>query len=166
MKLTIRAKDQQLAEAFRIDSVEVARQLDIGLESGATEIAREARRNAPSSRTTLTNSIAHARVGMNVAHFEVVAQARYALAVEEGAGPGGWAPHASLLDWMKIAGVAPRESGMTLEGLARLIQRSIHAKGTPAQPFMAPAAEAAFPRIEQRVAERLQAIIDREASAA
>lgn len=164
MKLTIRAKDTQLAEAFRIDSVEVARQLDVGLERGAIEITREARRNAPKARTTLTNSIAHAR--LNVAHFEVVAQARYALAVEEGAGRGGWAPIASLLDWMKIAGVTPRDPRMTMEELAKLLQRSIHAKGTPAQPFMKPAAEAAFPGIEKRIADRLQKIIDREATAA
>lgn len=161
--ITIRSNAGVLAQAIAADAETSARLIDQTLERGAIEIARDARQRAPKARTTLTNSIAHVRLA--TARYEVTAQSRYALAVEEGAGRGGWAPKASLLDWMHIAGVRPRTAGMTMERLADLLQLSIYERGTPAQPFMAPAADAAFPRIESRLSERLQQLVDNRAGA-
>jgi len=160
--ISIKTNADVLAKALQADADTTARLVDQTLERGAIEIARDARSRTPKARTTLTNSIQHVRLG--VARFEVTAQARYALAVEEGSTRGGWVPKASLLDWMHIAGVRPRTAGMTMDGLAKLLQLSIFVRGTPKQPFLMPAAEAAFPRIEARLNERLQGLIERRAA--
>lgn len=161
---TIKTNAKQVAAAFRKDAEATVRVMDQVLERGAITIARTARSNAPKARTTLTNSIAHARLA--VGRFEVVAQARYAAHVEDGAGPGGWVPKASLQDWMKVHGVTPRDPSMSFDSLTKLLQRSIHAKGTPAQPFFQPAIDAEIPGIEERMATRLQAVIDRPGASA
>lgn len=157
--VTVRTNAKQRAAAIRADADATARMLDQALDRGAIEIARDARIAAPKAATnTLTNSIAHARLA--VGRYSVTAAARYALAVEEGAGPGGWAPLDSVLAWMRAHGVRPREEGMSEESLAKAIQRSIHRKGTRAQPFFKPAVDAALPNIERRVADGLTRIIE------
>lgn len=156
---TIRTNANQLAAAFRKDAEATARVVDQVLERGAITITRNARANAPKARTTLTNSIAHQR--LDVARFEVVAGSRYAVHVEEGAGPGGWVPTKSMQDWMSVHGVTPRDPSMGMDSLTRLIQLSIYKRGTPAQPFFRPAVDAEIPETEKRLADRLQKVIDR-----
>lgn len=155
---TIRTNADQLAAALRKDAGATARVVDQVLERGAITITRAARSNAPKARTTLTNSIAHQRLG--AARFEVVAGARYAVHVEEGAGPGGWVPRKSLEDWMQVHRIAPRDPRMSMDSLTRLLQLSIFRHGTPAQPFFKPAVDAELPGIEKRLADRLQQVID------
>lgn len=157
---TIRTNATQLAAAFRKDAEATVWAVERVLERGAITIARSAQRNAPKAVGTLAKSIAHQR--LDVARFEVVAGSRYAVHVEEGAGPGGWVPQASLMDWIRRGlGVQPRDPRMSQESLARLIQLSIHKHGTPAQPFFRPAVDAEIPNIEKRLADRLQKVIDR-----
>lgn len=154
----IRSNAGQLARALRADAADALRAVDEALHYGANIVARKARNRAAKARTTLTNSIALARQG--IARFEVMAQARYAVYVEEGAGPGGWPPTASILDWMQVRRITPRTPGMSQESLARLIQLTINRRGTPAQPFMQPALEHTIPVIEAEITKRLQRVID------
>lgn len=154
----IRSNAGQLARALRADAAGALRAVDEALHYGAAIVAREARNRAAKARTTLTNSIALSRLG--IARFEVEAQARYAVHVEEGAGPGGWPPLASILDWMQVRRITPRTPGMSQESLARLIQLTINRRGAPAQPFMQPALEDAIPVIEAEMTKRLQRVID------
>lgn len=165
----IRSNAGQLAKALRADAAGALRAVDDALHAGAARVAREARNRAPKGRSTLTNSTTQARSTLNdeisiarlgIARFQVVAQARYAVYVEDGAGPGGWPPMASILDWMQVHRITPREPGMSQESLARLIQLTIHRRGTPAQPFMQPALEDTIPVIEAEITKRLQRVID------
>lgn len=155
---TVRTNADQVAAALRKDAGATARVVDQVLERGAITISRTARAKAPKARSTLTTSIAHQR--LDVARFEVVAGARYAVHVEEGAGPGGWIPRASLQDWMKVHGVTPRDPRMDMDSLTRLLQLTVYQRGTPGQPFFQPAVDAEIPGIEKRLADRLQKVID------
>ncbi|MBU2979010.1 HK97-gp10 family putative phage morphogenesis protein [Alteromonas sp. C1M14] len=109
------------------------------LRRAAIEGAREAKRAAPKADSTLTNSIQNKQVSLS--HQQIVAGAHYARYVEEGTKRGGWVPDKTLMDWISVKNITPRDSDMSLEELVYLIQTKIFYNGTPAQPYMKPAAE-------------------------
>lgn len=133
--------------------------LSAGIGRVAEEGAREAKRRAPKAASTLTNSIRAAR--RSSLEYEVSAGADYAPMVERGTGLWGPAgrpsnkipPLQSLTDWIRVRRITPDDPDMDVEELALLIGRSIAARGTPKQPFMAPA-YADMQRRGRRIVER------------
>lgn len=155
----MRSNADLVAAALRKDAQATVRVVDQVLERGAIAMVNGARARAPKARSTLTDSIKQQR--LDVARFEVYAGASYAVHVEEGAGPGGWVPRASLANWMQAAKVTPRDPRMSADSLTRLLQLLIYRNGTPAQPFFRPAVEAEVPAIDKLLADRLQKVIGR-----
>jgi len=100
---------------------------------------------APKSLSTLTNSIINERVASLFAR--IIARAGYAAAVEQGTGPGGSPPLEAIRRWIRVAQITPRNPDMSERDLAFVIRRKIRREGTPAQPFMAPAAETTRQRL-------------------
>ena len=111
-------------------------------------IARAARRGAPKAFSTLTNSIIGRQI--NPLTGEVTAGVDYARMVEEGTGPGGKPPLQTITDWIRVKRITPRDPTLSPVGLAYVIAQSIAEKGTPAQPFMAPAVESSQGQIQRR----------------
>jgi len=118
------------------------------------EIARDARRKAPKAFSTLTNSIRPQII--RPLEGVVAPGVDYARIVEEGTGPGGFPPERTLLDWIRKRRIEPRDPDMDQQGLAYVIARSIAQRGTPAQPYLAPALK----DNERKAARRVDAAID------
>lgn len=121
------------------------RAIDIKLSRGAIEVAREARRDAPKAFSNLVNSIRAERVG--VLHYQVVEGMNYGRVVEEGSKPHF--PNSTvLIPWVeRVLGVRGKEA----REKAFLIARAISRRGTPAQPYMRPAAQAKASRLFELV---------------
>lgn len=120
--------------------------IDQVLSKGSAWIARDAKELAPKNQSTLAQSIKGHKV-KSLFH-EVVAGTNYARAVEEGTEPGGFPPEQAILDWIKTARIEPDDPFMEQEDLAFVIARSIHQRGTAAQPYMQPAVEKNATRID------------------
>lgn len=153
MRIQITHNSEAVQKAVRQRPNQVMRALDRKLERGAHEVAREARRMAPKAFSQLTNAIHIFRHGR--ADFSIFAATNYAKAVEEGASGGGIPSHQSLLDWIKVKRITPRNPEMDADDLAYVIGRSILAKGTPAQPFMQPALNSKRDRLHELVSQGL-----------
>ena len=65
----------------------------------------------------------------------------YGEAVERGTGPGGAPSWATLADWIRVKRIVPRDITLDEADLIFLIVQKIHRQGTPAQPYMEPAAD-------------------------
>lgn len=120
------------------------------------EGTREAKREAPKADSTLTNSIAPKQ--LSYTHHQIITGPHYSRYVEEGTGPGGWVPDKTMEDWLKVKGIRPRDPDMSMEQLVFLIQTHIFYKGTPAQPYLKPAAaliRKRLPAIAPPVLERV-----------
>lgn len=143
VKVTVESKT--IERALRAAPHVMKRNLSRGVSRATQEVAREAKRLAPKAETTLTNSIKalqpHPLMG------EVVSGADYSAMVEEGTEAGGRPSLQTMMDWIRVRGITPNDPNMDIEDLAFLMRRSIAAKGTKAQPFMAPA----FEKKESRV---------------
>lgn len=125
---------------------EVERAVEVHLARGAEEVARDAKRNAPKAFSNLVNSIRAERVG--ALHYQVVEGMNYGRAVEEGTGPHFPNPD-NLRPWVeRVLGVRGKEA----RDKAFLIARAISRRGTRAQPYMQPAAEANRSRLFELVA--------------
>lgn len=158
----------KLARAFLQAPDKLERNLSQAIARIGHEIARTARDKAPKAFSTLTQSI---RV-MRPAPLEaVIAPAtRYAERVERGTGIYGPArqasnkspPEASILDWIRVRRIIPRERGTSQEDLAYLIARKIARTGTPAQPYLKPALDelrnTANRRIDAAIARTLKEV--------
>lgn len=131
------------------------RHVDAALGRGAAEVSREARNRAPKNSSELVNRIAPRR-GSLLLHL-VESAAEHSSYLEEGTEPGGQPSGATVLEWMRRAGVKPRTPGMNEFRLARLIRRSIAKNGIEAQPFMQPALDAK----QSRLAQLVRAGVDR-----
>lgn len=127
----------------------VLRHVDSALGRGAAEVSREARKRAPKNSSELVNRIAPRR-GSLLLHL-VESAAEHSSYLEEGTEPGGQPSGATVLEWMRRAGVRPRTPGMNQFRLARLIRRSIAKNGIEAQPFMQPAFDAKRSRLAELV---------------
>ncbi|MBO7920928.1 HK97 gp10 family phage protein [Alteromonas sp. K632G] len=109
------------------------------IRRGANEGAREAKRHAPKADSTLTNAINAKQKALT--HQQILAPVHYAKYIEEGTGRGGWVPEQTIMDWLTVKGIRPDDENMSMEQLAYLIQTKIFYNGTPAQPFLSPAAQ-------------------------
>ncbi|MBF0383625.1 MAG: HK97 gp10 family phage protein [Magnetococcales bacterium] len=135
------------------------------LKRGASEVTREAKREAPKAFTTLAQAIHYRRVGAkNSGEFIVYAGTSYAAYVEEGRKPGGKPPPRWMIEaWINVgSGIKPQNPDMDSRDLAYVISRSIAKKGTKPRPFMAPALDKKTDRltqlVRQGIIEGLQAV--------
>ncbi len=147
MELQIDTK--ALRKALALGPRVLERHLSFAIERSVQEMARQARREAPKAFSTLTNSIRPVR--QSSVESLVVAGVDYAAMVEKGTQGGSVPPEQPILDWIRVVGVTPSRPDMDEEDLAYVIARSIAARGTPAQPFMAPAFEGNKRRAERRI---------------
>lgn len=146
MRITFQHNSRAVVAAFLRAPAVMTREVDQAVQRGALEVEREERRRAPKAFSHLAQSVHHRRRAPM--DFEVIAGQNYSLAVERGTGPGGSPPRQSIEDWIRVKGIVPRVAATT-RGLAFLIGRSIHRKGTPAQPFAEPALRSMTPRVLQ-----------------
>jgi len=123
-------------------------------------MARSAKRNAIEQGATahqiLVNSI-NKELSADGLEGVVRANTSYAVYVEEGTRGGGYPPHQTVIDWLRVKHITPRTPGMTEDELAFLISRDIALNGTPAKPFMQPA----FDSEKDATFARLNAAIDK-----
>ncbi|MEY2634049.1 MAG: hypothetical protein RIR00_2703 [Pseudomonadota bacterium] len=138
---------------------DLGREIDSAMGRAAQEVAREGKRLAPKAFSTLTNAIIASRIGPG--SWMARAGTQYARYVEEGTRRGGWPPRQTLTDWVRVKRIVPHTPGMSDERLVAVIRRSIAAKGTPAQPFMAPALEGRVDRIRQLIEDAVTAALGR-----
>lgn len=127
--------------------------LDRALSRGVQELVRVIRRNVPQAHSHFVNSINSKRLAQ--ADYLAYAGVDYAGYPETGTGPGGSPSRQTLLDWIRVKGITPRDPSMTLDELAYVIGRSIRRKGTRAQPSFGPALESHRSRLAQLVSTEL-----------
>lgn len=147
---------QRVREAFKRAPQVMERTIDVKLARGAEEVARAAKRGAPKAFSNLVNSIRAQRVG--ALHYEVSEGMNYGRAVEEGTRPHFPNPDA-LRPWVeRVLGVSGKEA----DDKAWMIARAISKRGTRAQPYMQPAADAnrsrLFELVQQGVDEGLREV--------
>ncbi len=150
MQINYRIDSSEVEAALRQAPAAMQGALGAALDRSAIEVSRLARRLAPKATSLLTNSITWRRTGP--LEREVTAGAQYAAAVERGSSPGGMPPVQSIRDWVRAAGVRPRDARMDEDDLAYLIARSIRFRGTRAQPFMEPARRQSERRVQRLLA--------------
>jgi hypothetical protein len=147
--VTVSADTKRVRISIEAAGVELARQIDQAVMHVAQEVALEAKGLAPKAHSPLTNAIIASRIGP--ASHLVRAGTRYAVYVEEGTRLGGYPPLQTLVDWIRVKRIVPHDPAMSTERLAKVMRRSIGAKGTPAQPFMGPALERKLDRIGELI---------------
>jgi len=129
------------------------------------EMARSAKGHAPKAFSTLVQSIRAKKI--SALEGVVAPGVNYAQAVEQGTGiygpagkaSGKFAPIESILDWVKVIGIQPSETGQTQEEVAWLINRKIAVTGTKPQPYMQPAYDDNKQRAEIRINRAIEKAI-------
>lgn len=142
-----------LADAYRNSPAIIERFLRPELDKSAKLIAREARRNARANGamtySTLINSInSQLEPGLEAIVFQGTDYGKY---VEIGTRGGGYPPQQTVIDWLRVKRIAPRDPDMSEAELAYLIARKIALHGTPAKPFFEPAFNSQKDAAVQRV---------------
>lgn len=155
MSLQLTYDSRELQRAIRHSPAILAKHIDRAVDRIAQEMAVLARIGAPKAHSILTNSITVRRPDKLTG--EVVTGSAYARLVEQGTGPGGWPPQQTMLDWIRVHGIQPNDPEMDQQDLAYVMSRSIARKGTPAQPFMAPA----FEQKKARAGQLLDQAVDK-----
>lgn len=149
-----------------IDSAAVQRALAAGPDAARREIrqaisisigaiTRDAKLLAPKAYSVLANSINGSMVEPLTG--QVAPGVDYARMAEEGTGPGGRPPLQSLVDWIRVKRIKPNDPEMSEQDLAFVMARSIAHKGTPKQPYLAPALD----KNRQATIARVDAAIDK-----
>lgn len=157
MTMELRVETEELRRAIAAGPKVLEKHMADAIGRNVLEMSRSARRKAPKASSQLVNSIGTAMVSP----YEglVVAGTDYARMVEEGTDVGGFPPEQTILDWIKVRRIQPDDPSMDQEDLAYVMARSIALKGTPAQPFMAPAFEDNKARAERRINRAIRAAL-------
>ncbi|HFD81050.1 MAG TPA: hypothetical protein ENK05_11780 [Gammaproteobacteria bacterium] len=157
MSLELRVETEELRRAIAAGPKVLEKHMDLAIGRVVREMSRSAIRKAPKATSQLTDSIMFAQASP----YEglVFAGTEYARMVEEGTDAGGFPPEQTILDWIKDARIKPDDPSMDQEDLAYVMARSIALKGTPAQPFMAPAFEDNKARAERRINRAIRAAL-------
>jgi hypothetical protein len=139
--ISMRVDISRTQAAFARAPQVMERHVDVKLARGAEEVARAGKGNAPKAFSNLVNSIRAERVG--ALHYQVAEGMNYGRAVEEGTRPHFPNPDA-LRPWVeRVLGARGKEA----DDKAWMIARAISRRGTRAQPYMQPAAEASQSRL-------------------
>lgn len=168
MRISIKVDDKLARAAMQRTPGVVERHMELGLERGADEVAREARSNASKRDLfgTLRNSIHVEHPGL--LRYVVATATNYAKAVEEGTGPAvgnkRYYPNPDslqqyLMQSPKMRGHkwarkdSAKRGGQELDiwFRSRALAWYIYNHGTKPQPFMAPAAAEKEDRVRQLV---------------
>jgi hypothetical protein len=136
--ISLEIKHAGLTQALQKSPEVLTRHLRLAVLRILMEIARQARSSAPKAFSTLTYSINQRMI--DDLSGEVRPHVDYARMVEEGTGPGGFPPEQSIVRWIAVKGITPRDPAMSVEDLAYAIARSIALHGTQKQPYLMPAA--------------------------
>ena len=104
---------------------------------------------------SLANTVNEAEDGKKT-YWLVGSGVEHAVYVEEGRRPGRMPPPRSLLDWIKVARIRPRDPHMSQEDLAYVIARSIGRRGIPPRPFLERALERKRSRLQQLLDQAVQ----------
>lgn len=155
--VTFTVDDKEVRRAFRAAPSVMIKHIERQQARGGHELAREMKIRAPKAFSTLANSIHSARAGE--LHYVVAPGVKYAPFVEGGSRPGGAPSLGAMIRWLRVKRISsaryPEE-----RDLARAIIHKIRQRGTPAQPFAEPAADAKASRLialmEQGVASGLR----------
>lgn len=151
--------NRRLIEAFTKAPRLLVTHLDLAIDRSVRAMARDARKGAAKAFSTLTQSIGSRLPSPLTGEF--FAGVDYARAVEEGTDSGGYPPRQTLLDWIRVHRIEPRDPDMDEEDLAYVIGRFIAIRGTPAQPYMAPAFEGNKRRAERGVSRAIDETLRR-----
>lgn len=148
-RVVILHNSRKVAEAVERRGADALRRIDRAIGRGSHELGREAVRVMPKfrSQTAAATGVEHS----GPLEWRVRFATRHARHTEAGTGPGGRPTLAETIDWIRLKGIQPRDPTMSREQLARVIRRSIAAKGVRAQPFAAPSLTRMRPRLSQLV---------------
>lgn len=169
--LEITFESKKLIAAMMRAPNELEKHMNRAIHRAVLQMAGSARKNAAELDTTgqLKQSI---QVKRPTPLEGIVAPgAEYAQAVEQGTGIYG--PHGvasgkmptpgldikGVLDWVRGKRLTPDDPNMDREDLAWVIARSIARRGTPAQPFLAPAFEENRRRAEKLIESAIDAAL-------
>lgn len=145
--ISINLDSARTREAFARAPRVMIEAIEPRMSRGAEEIARDAKRRAPKAFSNLVNSIRAEKIAQ--LHYRVSQGMNYGPAVEDGSRPHGVNSQA-LIPWVeRVIGARGKEA----RDKAFLIARSILRRGTRAQPFMRPAAEAGRSRLVELILE-------------
>ncbi|MCG7585441.1 hypothetical protein [Photobacterium sp. OFAV2-7] len=129
-----------LDEAFRAAPGTLVAYLKDGVSRAGSEVSREAREEAPKAESTLTNSIRSNAAGE--LQRMITSNQIYNSFVVAPTGRQGMPPLQSILDWVKVKRLNPRNPKHTQSDLAFMIARSIARNGTAPNDFYERAADA------------------------
>lgn len=147
IRLNVTYGSDRIAAAMNRAPDVMDRYAEEGLDRAAQEVARIARQEAPKASTTLTDSINIRKPGRFTRI--ITPGTNYADFVNEGTGIFGprhtpsdrLPPVQSLLDWIRVCRIAPRERNMSERALAFAIGAGIAKTGTRKNDFMDRAAK-------------------------
>ena len=158
MSLELTVDSRNLQRAMLASPAILGKHLERAIGLVTQEMARDARRRAPKAFSLLVKSIG--AIQASPVEGLVVAGTDYAKAVEEGTRGGGrMPPRQNIEDWIRVRRIVPDDPSMSQRDLSYVIAASIAMKGTPAQPFMAPAYEANRLKAETRIAKAIDAAL-------
>lgn len=154
-ELGFRLENSALDEAFREAPGSLLQYLKAGVSRAGSEVSRETRNEAPKAESTLTHSIRSNVVGE--LQRMITSNLNYNEHVVTDTGRQGMPPLQSILDWVKVKGLKPRNPKDSQKDLAYMISRSIARNGTTANDF--------YDRAADKTADRVADILDASAAA-
>jgi len=141
MRTDIDIFHRRVSRAFKRAPKLMMDRVDRAAGRAALELANKARDEAPKADSTLANSIKPDKLGP--ADYLIGPHVQHGVYRELGTRGGGpLPPHQPILAWVRSAGGLNIKDEAEARQVAWAVQRKIARDGTPAQPYMAPAAEA------------------------
>lgn len=151
--------DTRLALALKRAPKELVRGVAKAVKRGGNIGAREAKREAPKAESTLTNSIRAQQ--LTQLHTQIHTSTHYDGYVHEGTEKGGWVPLDTMLEWVRVKKIKPRNPKYDQRDLVYLIRRKIYEQGTPPNPFMQRAQKTTEPLFNQVVNDNIDKALAR-----
>ncbi|WP_120510960.1 hypothetical protein [Photobacterium salinisoli] len=152
-ELSVRVESSALDEALRETPGTLIKYLKEGVSRAGMEVSRTTREEAPKAETTLTHSIRSNVVGE--LQRMITSNQNYNQHVVAGTGRQGMPPMQSILDWVKVKRLQPKNAKQDQNDLAFMIARSIARNGTAPNDFYDRAAD----KTADRVADILNASV-------
>lgn len=153
-ELSVELHNSVLDEAFRTVPDTINKYLKAGISHAGSLVSREAREQSPKAETTLTHTIKSHRKGE--LQRMITSSMRYNAFVVQDTQPQGMPPIQSVLDWVRVKRIQPRNPKADQRDLAFMIARSIAEKGTEGNDFYDRAAE----QTQDKVAQILKRSVD------
>ncbi|KDM91402.1 hypothetical protein [Photobacterium galatheae] len=152
-EISVDLQTSALDEAFREAPELLTKHLKSGVSFAGSLVSRTTREEAPKAETTLTHSIRSNVVGE--LQRMITSNQNYNQYVVAGTGRQGMPPMQSILDWVKVKRLQPKDSKQNQSDLAFMIARAIARNGTAPNDFYDRAAD----QTADRVADILNASV-------